>query len=232
MKIIFSPTKTMEYSCILGNTKPIFFARAQEILEDLKGLDDLSLNRVWKVSDKLFKEAKLELEGSDFNHTSMALYSYNGISFKYLDPLSLDAKGLEYLNRHLRILSGLYGGLRPSDSIINYRLEMNYAKKLWQDTISKEFTEEDNIINLASKEYSQMLTNYAIPVIDIVFYKNKNGKLKEEATESKMMRGRFLRYLALNQIEDLSLLKTIELDSYKYNSGLSNSKKIVFVKNA
>ena len=230
MKIIFSPTKTMEYSSNLGATEPIFIAKAKKIITDLQKLSDEDLNKIWKVSPKLFLEAKANLLASDFNHTSAALFSYNGISFKYLDPKSLDAEGLDYLNSHLRILSGLYGVLKPTDKIINYRLEMNYAKRIWLDSISKEFESDDYIINLASNEYSQMLEKYNIPLITIIFYRDKNGKLKEESTESKMMRGRFLRYLALNQIEDVASLKDIELEGYTYRSELSDSHKIAFVK--
>lgn len=228
MKIIFSPTKTMIYSEIEGTTKPIYDNRAKEIFDDLKAMSQADLKKVWKVNDNYFLKCKEELDNSSFEKTSMALYSYQGLSFSYLNPKELSKEAIEYINKHLVIISGLYGALKPTDAIINYRLEMNYAKKYWDKDLSSYFSTDEVIINLASNEYSKVIHNKRM--INVIFYKLKNDKLKQESTESKMMRGIFLRYLAKNNITDTKKMQEFNGNGYFYDSSLSDDKNIIFVK--
>lgn len=228
MKIIFSPTKTMIYSEIEGTTKPIYNNRAKEIFDDLKAMSQADLKKVWKVNDNYFLKCKEELDNSSFEKTSMALYSYQGLSFSYLNPKELSKEAIEYINKNLVIISGLYGALKPTDAIINYRLEMNYAKKYWDKDLSSYFSTDEVIINLASNEYSKVIHNKKM--INVIFYKLKNDKLKQESTESKMMRGIFLRYLAKNNITDTKKMQEFNENGYFYDSSLSDDKNIIFVK--
>lgn len=230
MKIIFSPTKTMAYSEIKGTTTPVFLSKAQSIIDSLQKMSDIELKKVWRVNDKLFSKTKELLFNSDFKHTSMALYSYQGLAFTYLNPRSLDETALSYLEANLRILSGLYGVVKPTDGIINYRLEMNYAKIYWQNDLSTYFNPEEIIINLASSEYASLLAKKNLKIIDVIFYKDKNGTLKQEATEAKMLRGLFLNYMANKQIETVAEMKEFALNGYLYSEAHSNDNKLVFIK--
>ena len=231
MKIIFSPTKTMDYSLVQGTTDPIYLNKAKDIWTQMKALNDSELQKIWHVSDKLFAKAKVDMLKTDFTRTSAALYSYQGLSFSYLDSNTLPLAALDYLNQHLCILSGLYGVLKPTDKIINYRLEMNYAKRFWQKELDTYFADDDYIINLASNEYSSILSKaLSSKIYNIFFYKIKQGKPVQEATESKMLRGLCLRYLALEQITDLKEILNFGDNGYQYSPELSHENNIVFVK--
>lgn len=228
MKIIFSPTKTMnDLTKFSDNDIPEFIDKAFMIKEELKKLDKESLNKILKVNDKLLDINYKRYQTEDLKLTSKAILTYSGLSYKNLDYDSLDDSSQEYLNEHLRIVSGLYGILRPLDGIINYRLEMNYADIYWTN-LKNYFKDENFVLDLASKEYSKIFNDDNI--IKVVFYEQKNNKLVEQSTNVKIMRGLFLRYLALNKITDYDELKKIEINDYKYDDSLSKSNKLVYVK--
>lgn len=228
MKIIISPAKTMIQSDVKGSTIPLYLDNAKKIIESLKELDISSLNKIYKVSDSLLIKEKEKLDNSDFNITSSAITSYDGIQYKYLDYNSLDNDAKEYIDKYLNILSGLYGVLKPTDSIINYRLEMNSNKKFYKELLHDYYKDEDYVINLASKEYSSILD--ADNLITIIFLENTNGIWKEKSTSSKIMRGLFLRYLAINNIKDINKLKNIKINDFVYNEENSTDKILTFIK--
>lgn len=228
MKIIISPAKTMIQSDVKGSTTPLYLDNAKKIIESLKELDISSLNKIYKVSDSLLIKEKEKLDNSDFNITSSAITSYDGIQYKYLDYNSLDNDAKEYIGKYLNILSGLYGVLKPTDSIINYRLEMNSNKKFYKELLHDYYKDEDYVINLASKEYSSILDDDNL--ITIRFLENKDGVLKEKSTSSKIMRGLFLRYLAINNIKDINELKNIEINDFVYSKENSTNKILTFIK--
>ena len=219
MKIIFSPTKTMnDLTKFSDNDIPEFIDKAFMIKEELKKLDKDSLNKILKVNDKLLDINYKRYQTEDLKLTSKAILTYSGLSYKNLDYVSLDDSSQEYLNKHLRIISGLYGILRPLDGIINYRLEMNYADIYWTN-LKNYFKDENFVLDLASKEYSKIFNDDNI--IKVIFYEQKNNKLVEQSTNVKIMRGLFLRYLALNKITDYDELKKIEIIGFKELTSLA-----------
>lgn len=228
MKIIISPAKTMIQSDVKGSTTPLYLENAKKIIESLKELDLTSLNKIYKVSESLLLKEKEKLDNSDFNITSSAITSYDGIQYKYLDYNSLDNDAKKYLHEYLNILSGLYGVLKPTDSIINYRLEMNSNKKFYKEILHDYYKDEDYVINLASKEYSSILDDDNL--ITIRFLENKDGLFKEKSTSSKIMRGLFLRYLAINNIKDINELKNIKINDFVYSEENSTNKILTFIK--
>lgn len=229
MKIIFSPTKTMQIG-LVGKTIPKYENKAKEIIATLKMQSKGDLGQIWHLKGKLLDSCYNMLLNTNFSETSSAITSYNGLSFKHLDYLSLNANAKQYIDENLRIISGVYGVLLPTDSIINYRLEMNYASKFWGDEIARNFSQDELIINLASKEYSTMLSSYGINIVNINFYVWKNEKFVMQSTESKIMRGQMARYLAVNQVKSLTEIKRFKDYNYQYSEELSNESNISFVK--
>lgn len=156
--------------------------------------------------------------------SNQALFFYNGISFKYLDVTTLNDNNINYLNNHLIILSALYGMLKPLDLINEYRLDFTNKQlyEYWNLYI------DDVVINLASLEYSKMVK--CKKVINIEFKEYKNNKLTVSGTYNKMLRGLMLRYLTVNNIEDINLIKEFNELEYSYNEELSKGNTLVFCK--
>ena len=139
------------------------------------------------------------------------------------------------MEENLRILSALYGILTPLTELKEYRLDMVnsvFSEKslyeIWKKEINDYFRNEDFIINLASKEYSKILSTDNI--YNFEFYDEKDGKLKQISTNSKKMRGFTVNYIIKNRITDVILLKNICLNGYKYNEEMSDERKYVYTK--
>lgn len=198
MKIIFSPTKTMK--------------KIQTNYEfSIPNLD--VANKINEVYDVIKEES---------NH---AIFFYNGISFKYLNALSLNETNINYLNNNLIILSALYGCLRPLDKINEYRLDFT-DKTLYK---YHDIFIDDTVINLASNEYLKMIK--CSNLINIEFNEFKNNKLTTSGTYNKMLRGLMVRYMSVNNISNVEELKKFSELDYYFNDELSNSNNLVFIKN-
>ena len=155
-----------------------------------------------------------------------------------MDVNSLDEKQLGYLEENLRILSGLYGILRPLDEISKYRLDFEdkliNLYEFWEDEIRNHFKGEE-IIDLASKEYGQNIYKYLDKTPVKIDFKEEvfvegDIKLKTKATPSKILRGRMVNYMARNNVEDIEQMKKFSCDGYNYSEDYSDTNKLVFVK--
>ena len=164
MKIIISPAKKMNINTDepFETTVPVFIKEADTLRNRLKELDYGELKKLWKCSDKIAEENFLKLKELDlYSNVTPAVLSYEGIQYQYMAPQVFSAEQWDYVREHLRILSGLYGVLRPMDGVIPYRLEMQAKLKMgstqdlyafWGDRIYRELAEgEDFLLNLASK---------------------------------------------------------------------------------
>jgi cytoplasmic iron level regulating protein YaaA (DUF328/UPF0246 family) len=169
-----------------------------------------------------------------------ALMQNSGLAFQHLAPGAMTARQLEYLQNHLRILSGFYGVLKPFDGIVPYRLEMQAVLPdtgslydYWKDDIYREVRDEDGIIlNLASKEYSRCVQEYLgedDTMITAVFAQIKNGRPVQKATMAKMARGEMTWWLSENQVEDVHEIVNFNA-GYEYSRMLSDETEYVFVK--
>ena len=240
MKIIVSPAKNMRVK-EEKTTIPYFINNAMEIRDYLRGLNRDSLAKIWKCNDKLLDSNIELLKRIDIeNNLTKAIYAYDGLQFKNLNIESLDNDSINYLNDNLYILSAMYGALRANDGVVPYRFDYlskinfnNYKEmySYWKSSIFEYISRDDNIIiNLASKEYSDSITPYNknCRIINIIFGSIKNNKLLVKSTESKMMRGRFLRFMALNKIDDVEELKKFSNSGLSYNSILSDENNFVF----
>ena len=183
----------------------------------------------------------------DVNENVMQpIFCFTGEVYRGFDAGSLNNAEIEYAQKSIRILSGLYGLLKPLDGISPYRLEMGTKlpegwedKNLYQfwgdkltNYIESEVAENDTIINLASKEYSKAvhLKRFSQPIITPIFKDYKNGKLKTIMMYAKKARGAMARYIVQHKIENLEDLKQYNVDSYMYDESLSNDSEWVFTR--
>lgn len=246
MKIIISPAKKMQVDIesLDYETLPAFCAEANELLNYLRNCDYQTLKHMWKCNDAITKLNYERLHTLECQQQlTPALFAYIGIQYQYIAPAAFELASLNYLQEHLCILSGLYGVLRPLDGILPYRLEMqakiNYDKynslyDFWHDKIASFLLSDNNcIINLASKEYSRCITKYLMSdtkFITCVFGEKVNGKIVEKGTYAKMARGEMVRFMAEQQIEDEEQLKKFNRLGYNFNVSLSTDNTFVFVK--
>lgn len=246
MKIIISPAKKMNIETDLMDIldMPVFMEQTEVLFQYLKGLSYEEAKKLWECSEKLAKEnyswlGKMELK----KQLTPALLSYEGIQYQYMAPNVFDEAQWEYVQKHLRILSGFYGVLRPLDGIVPYRLEMqakidfsDYKSlyQFWGDSLYKEISREtDWILNLASKEYSKCIEKYLdgnIPYITCVFGVRKNGRIIQKATLAKMARGEMVRYLAENRVTAPEEIKKFTGLGFIYQEASSTETVYVFVK--
>lgn len=246
MRIIISPAKKMreDRDSLSWRSLPAFLPETEELLEILRGMDGAELKKLWKCNDSIAELNIKRLESMNL-HTGLtpALLAYEGIQYQYMAPGVFSDREFDYVQEHLRILSGFYGILKPFDGVTPYRLEMQAKLKTgekkdlydyWGSRIAQAlFRETDCIINLASKEYSTCISRYLpkeIRFITCVFGEEKDGKILEKGTMCKMARGEMVRYMAENRITDPEEMKTFDRLDYRFDESRSNDKKFVFIK--
>ncbi len=244
MKIILSPAKkmntdtdTLEYDGL-----PIFLEQTEEILKWFRAQSHADLQKLWGCNDKIAEQNYNRLKEMDLRRNlTPAILSYEGIAYQYMAPAVFEDSSFDYVQEHLRILSGFYGVLKPMDGVTPYRLEMQakagiQGKKdlydLWGPRLYDEVIDESKlIINLASKEYSKCIEKYLKEddtYITITFGEMVKGKLVTKGTYAKMARGEMVRYMAEHQIEDPEEIKKFDRLGYVYRDDLSCETEIVF----
>ena len=250
MKIILSPTKTMMNSQFKIEdspcSTPFFQKEAINIHQLLKGFSKQKIKSLMKLSENLNDQTinDIQLWDSEKSCKTPAVYGYQGTSFKYLEPQKWKLSDADYAQNHLLILSGLYGVLRPFDLINKYRLEMGLKFQLessksltqfWKDKMTNYFNsfhENKFIINLASKEYSNVLinTNLNSTIIDCIFYEKSNNSLKVVGSYSKAARGSMANFIVKNKLESIEDLEGFSELGYNFLSNESSNTKLVFVR--
>lgn len=256
MRIIISPAKKMnqDTDTLSWRELPIFLPRAKQLMRALQQLNYEECKAVWKCNDKLAQLNYRRLQEMDLERClTPAILSYEGIQYQYMAPAVLEEEALEYLQEHLRILSGFYGMLKPFDGIVPYRLEMqarlgagrtesggkeaclpDSLYDFWQDTIAGALFAEDKVIlNLASREYSKCISSYLtddIAFITCVFGELNGGRVAEKGTLAKMARGEMVRFLAQKRIEEPEGVKEFQGLGYEYHQELSDERNFVFLK--
>lgn len=246
MKIILSPAKKMK----IRQDEP-FLADRPEFLEEAKYLRGLlkektpeELKNLWQCNDKIAQENLQRLRELDLEHNrTLALLAYEGIQYQYMAPQVFTETQWQYARKHVRILSGLYGVLNPTDGVIPYRLEMQaklenregkdlYA--FWGNQLYESLAkEEDLILNLASKEYSRAVEKYQdgrVKILTCIFGELVQGKVKVKATQAKMARGEMVRWLAEKQIEEPGEIRGFSHLGYQFSEKRSTETEYVFIK--
>ena len=245
MKIIFSPSKEMREENIFENKKIEFteskFKDKTNILIGILKEKSLSeIENIMKLKGKLLNKTYKDIQDYDKLKFIPAISMYYGVSFKELDLEDYSEKSLEYLQNNLLILSALYGASLAFDLLKKYRLDMtmsiidkglyNFWKKDINDYISNILNKDEILLNLASGEFSKLIDNKKISMINIDFKEEKDGAYKSVSTYSKKARGQFLNYLIKNQIANLEDIKKIKLDGYSLNKDLSDEKNLIFTR--
>ena len=244
MKIIISPAKKMNMDTDKLDYKdiPVFLEQTEYILSWLRDHSLSELQKLWGCNEKIAKQNYERIRNMDLRSSlTPAIISYEGLAYQYMAPAVFERSSIDYVQEHLRILSGFYGVLKPLDGVTPYRLEMqakaaiNSHKDLydlWGKRLYNEVRDETGIIiNLASKEYSKCVEKYLRPedtFITVTFGENANGKLVTKGTYAKMARGEMVRFMAENMIEDPNEIKTFDRLGYVFMDELSNSDELVF----
>lgn len=248
MRIIISPAKKMrrDTDSLPWRDLPSFLPDTDEILNTLRRLTPEELKALWKCNDSIAKLNLQRLRDMDLRkQLTPAVLAYEGIQYQYMAPGVFSDREFDYIQQHLRILSGFYGVLKPFDGVTPYRLEMQAKLKTgeygdlygyWGDRLAKQlFSETDCILNLASREYSVCISKY-LPddarFITCVFGEEQMGKVIEKGTMCKMARGEMVRFLAENQISDPEESKSFRRLGYGFSPEYSSAEKFVFIKDA
>lgn len=256
MLFVLSPAKNLnekDPAPIGRHTLPDLLPEAERLMAELRQLAPHQLAELMHVSDKI---ALLNAERNAAWHTpftpenaKQAVYMFNGDVYEGLSAETLDSDGIDYLQRHVRLLSGLYGLLRPLDLMQPYRLEMGtpFANRrgknlyeYWGGTITELLNrtlkehKAGTLINLASQEYFKAVRPEKLDagIITPVFKDEKNGQYKIISFYAKRARGLMVRYAAQNAIENAEQLKNFDLDGYQYNAAASNENEWIFQRRA
>lgn len=246
MKIIISPAKKMNIDRETYDVlqMPEYLERTLLIRNYMQELSFPQAMKLWGCNERIarlnferFREMELD------RNLTAAIVSYEGIQYQYMAPNVFTESALQYIEEHLRILSGFYGVLRPFDGVVPYRLEMQAKAKLdgagdlyefWGNRIYQSVLDEDRVIlNLASKEYSRCVENYLQPediFITCVFGQLCDGKVIQKGTLAKMARGEMVRFLAEEYVETLEDIKSFQGLGYHFCEKLSGEREYVFLK--
>ncbi|MDY3282401.1 peroxide stress protein YaaA [Dysosmobacter sp.] len=245
MRIIISPAKKMNrnvdsFAC---RALPRFLPRAEQLCRQLQGMTYEELKALWKCNDRIAQQNVERLQSMDLHRgLTPAILAYEGIQYQYMAPGVFTSEELEYVQEHLRILSGFYGILRPFDGVVPYRLEMQAklpnenGKDLysyWGKSIADAlFSETDCVLNLASREYSQCVSAHlkdGVRFVTCRFCQRTGDSLTEKVTLCKMARGEMVRYLAERQIESVEQVRTFDRLGYHYEEDESDETVCTFV---
>jgi cytoplasmic iron level regulating protein YaaA (DUF328/UPF0246 family) len=256
MLIVISPAKKLDLDSPARAptaTQPVFLDDAKILVDELRYLDPAGISALMGISEKLGElnfERYLEWQPPfTKSNAKPALLAFKGDVYTGMDAESFSADDFKFAQQHLRILSGLYGVLRPLDLMKAYRLEMgtkfsnprgNNLYQFWGDTISITLNKQlkslktGTLVNLASNEYFKAV-NKSILNADIIspaFKDLKGGKYKIISFYAKKARGMMTSWIIRNAITDVKQLKKFKQDGYRYNAGLSTTKNPVFTRDA
>ncbi|WMN06964.1 peroxide stress protein YaaA [Marivirga arenosa] len=252
MIAILSPAKSLDFEkqFEIRSTQTRFDKETHQLIEVLKDKSEEEVGELMSISDKL---AQLNVERYDNfkrktpKHAKQAILAFQGDVYQGLEAEEFTQEEHDYAQQHIRILSGLYGLLRPLDLIQPYRLEMgtkletdkgNNLYEFWDDKITDLLKEDiksqgDNIlINLASNEYFKSVNKKELKkdfkIVDVEFKDFKNGKYKIISFFAKKARGLMARFIVKNKIESIEDLKGFDLDGYSYDPNDSSEIKLAF----
>ena len=248
MLIVLSPAKSLDFSTnfkCATSTKPIFQNETSQLVNHLKKLTINNLQELMSISEKLGELNYQRFQDFQKNPERQALLAFDGDVYDGIDKKNYDEKDFNFAQKHVVILSGLYGILRPLDSIKPYRLEMGtnfkdikfFIKNLyefWEDKIAQEINKNPAkiIVNLASQEYFSAINSNKInkKIIEITFQEKKNGVLKTIGINSKKARGLITNFAIKNKISDPLNLQEFCQEKYQFNQSISSNDKWFFTR--
>ncbi|MCH2142932.1 MAG: peroxide stress protein YaaA [Phycisphaerales bacterium] len=250
MMAILSPAKSMHMGSTdvpVPTSRPRFSASTKELAETLRTFSTKKLGALMSISDNLstLNASRWEAFGNRNNERGPAAICFSGDVYQGFEASTLDKKGLAWAQTHIRILSGLYGLLRPLDVIQPYRLEMGTALKtshgknlyeFWGSSITKVLKKDissskaHTLVNLASDEYSKAvdLKNLGISVVGVKFLQRDGGREKFVSFFAKQARGLMARWMSECRPKTANDLKKFNVDGYKINTSTSSSDMLIF----
>ncbi len=246
MRIIISPAKKMrvDTDSLPIQALPDFLPETERLLAVLRTMPPKALQALWKCNDSIAALNVERLSSMDLRRgLTPAVMSYEGIQYQYMAPGVFETEQYDFIQEHLRIISGFYGLLRPFDGVTPYRLEMQaklavdgsqdlYA--FWGDKLARRLAEETNfVLDLASKEYSRAVEPYLpkkIRLVRCTFGERQGSKIVEKGTMCKMARGQMVRWLAENNVTAPADIREFQDLGYHYDPAESGENHCVFVK--
>ena len=253
MLMVISPAKTLDFenaAVTSTHTQPRYLDDSAKLIERLRKMSTADIASLMKLSDKLagLNAARYESWQTPFNidNAKQAVLAFKGDVYTGLDADSLDEAGFEFAQQHLRILSGLYGVLKPLDLIQPYRLEMGtkldntggkdlyafWGSKLRDSLQQDEALQDGVLINLASNEYFKAVEAKKLKarIITPVFKDWKNGQYKMISFYAKKARGLMSRYIIDNKLTEPDALKQFDYEGYRFSEDMSKADEWVFIR--
>ena len=252
MKILLSPAKSLDFKSELPTSKTssiCFEKEAQHLNSILKSKNPKELSDLMSISSKI---AELNYERNhDWSlpftqkNARQAVYAFSGDVYRGLDSYSIDDDKIDYMQSTVRIISGLYGLLKPLDLIQPYRLEMgtklsfdknknlyDYWRSRITQQLNSELSENEPVLNLASNEYFKAIDSKVISseIYSANFKQLKDGNYKTIAIFSKKARGMMTRFIVDNNITEISDIKSFDYDGYRFHNELSAENELVFTR--
>lgn len=254
MITILSPAKRLNFSDPIlteKHTIPVFVGESEMIMKKLKKLKPAAIKKLMNINDVLSETNYERFQNWEptFNLSvaRQAITTFKGDVYLGIDAPSYSESDFEEAQKSIRIISGLHGILKPLDLIRPYRLEMGTKLKIgradnlykfWGDKILNSITEDSEfkkdmtLVNLASKEYSEVIPLNKLPgrVITPVFKEHKNGSYRPIHIFLKKARGYMTSYIVKNRIKDPESLKLFDWEGYEYNDNLSDNENWVYTR--
>ena len=250
MLVVVSPAKKLNMKPInkFTETQPVFSNNVNELVNIARDLTVDDIQKLMDISPKLAELNRERLKDFGNQEKKAAAFAFAGDTYKGLDIETMSSDDILWAQKHLRILSGLYGLLRPLDAIEPYRLEMgsklqgghgNSLYEYWNDKITTSLNQYGKeiktqiLVNCASNEYFNVIKPnvLSLKVITPVFLERKDGIEKIISFYAKNARGAMARFIIQNRVLDEADLKKFNLNGYLFYPEKSNNDKIVFIRN-
>lgn len=244
MKIILSPAKKMnvDTDTLAAESLPVFLEDTKILLKWMQGQSYEELKNLWKCNDKIAGQNVERIKDMELEKgLTPALLSYEGLAYQYMAPAVFEDGHIDYVQKHLRILSAFYGAVKPLDGVTPYRLEMQAKGEIcgyknlyefWGRKLYDQVKDESGIIiNLASKEYSRCVEKYLEKedtFITCLFMENSGGKLVQKGTYAKMARGEMVRFMAEQHLEEPEGMKSFNRLGFHFRDDISTETEYVF----
>ncbi|MCL4121774.1 UNVERIFIED_CONTAM: hypothetical protein GTU68_066608 [Idotea baltica] len=252
MKLVLSPAKSLNFESKLPtskSTEACFLNEAERLNKLLKKKSAKRLSKLMSISDNLGqlnyeRNQEWQLPFTSAN-ARQAIYTFSGDVYRGLDANTISKEKVEKLQNTVRIISGLYGILKPLDLMQAYRLEMGakfpvgknknlyeFWKKKVTQSLNEELQDDELFLNLASNEYFKAINIKAlkVPVITAAFKDLKNGEYKTIMTFAKLARGYMTRYIIDSNANSIEDIKGFNYEGYGFSEALSSDTELVFIR--
>ena len=246
MRMILAPAKKMreDTDTLPPLGLPMFLEQTRQLKQALQAMTPQQLQALWRCSEAITRENVERLGAMELERgLTPAILAYEGIQYRYMAPGVFETEQMDYVQEHVRILSGFYGMLRPFDGVRPYRLEMQARLAVgnhrdlysfWGERLGQALgAETDLVVDLASKEYSRCVLPHLPPcvkVVECVFGELRGEKVVEKGTLCKMARGRMVRWMAEERVHRAEELQAFRELGYEFSTRHSNGGRLVFIR--